>query len=81
MLKNQRPICNFEGRMSNDIYPESKTTKTASCSFCGKALGKEYFFVCHICGAKYCYTHMYRHGRAHKSQPKETPLVTKQVTE
>ncbi len=81
MLKCQRPKCNLQSRMSNDMYPESKTAKTASCSFCGKALGKEYFFVCHICGAKYCYTHMYRHGRAHKAQPKVTPLVPEQVTD
>ncbi len=71
----------MQSRMSNDIYPESKTTRTANCSFCGKGLGNEYFFVCHICGAKYCYIHMYRHGKAHKLQTKETPLVTKQVTE
>ncbi len=63
--------------MANEMYPESKTSKTASCSFCGKALGKEYFFTCHVCGAKYCYIHMYRHGRAHRLQTAPAPLVTK----
>jgi hypothetical protein len=64
--------------MANELYPESKTSKTANCSFCGKALGKEYFFVCHVCGAKYCYIHMYRHGRAHRLQSSSLPVVTKQ---
>lgn len=54
--------------MSNDVQKESERQKVSSCSFCGKALGKEYFFVCHVCGAKYCYVHMYRHGRAHRLQ-------------
>ena len=35
------------------------------CRFCGLALGREYYFTCHICGATYCYIHMWRHSRAH----------------
>jgi len=62
--------------LANEMYPESKQSKTASCSFCGKALGKEYFFTCHVCGAKYCYIHMYRHGKAHRLQNAQPPLVT-----
>ncbi len=60
--------------LSSDMRPESRTNRTSSCSFCGKQLGKEYFFTCHVCGATYCYIHMYRHARAHRLQ---TPLVTK----
>ena len=61
--------------MSNDLYPESKHDAT-SCSFCGKTLGKEYFFTCHVCGATYCYIHMYRHGKAHRPQAADTtPIV------
>lgn len=63
--------------MANEMYPESRAAKTASCSFCGKTLGKEYFFTCHVCGAKYCYIHLYRHGRAHRLTTPTTPLVTK----
>ncbi len=63
--------------LANEMYPESKQSKTASCVFCGKALGKEYFFTCHVCGAKYCYIHMYRHGRAHRMQTAQPPLMTK----
>jgi len=62
--------------MSNDVQKESERSKQASCSFCGKALGKEYFFVCHVCGAKYCYVHMYRHGRAHKVQSAPTLVLS-----
>ena len=62
--------------MSSDVHPVPKTTKASSCSFCGRALGKEYFFTCHICGAKYCYIHMYRHGKAHRPQAGGAHLVT-----
>ena len=46
-------------------YPETKT-KAVACNFCGRVLGKEYYFTCHVCGATYCYTHMYRHAKAHR---------------
>ena len=61
--------------MSRDVQKESEKEKASSCSFCGKALGKEYFFVCHVCGAKYCYVHMYRHGRAHRLQSAPTLVI------
>ncbi len=47
-------------------YPETGAGKVASCNFCNKLLGKEYYFECHICGATYCYLHMTKHSRAHK---------------
>jgi len=61
--------------MSNDMQHETGTQRSASCSFCGKALGKEYFFTCHVCGAKYCYIHMYRHGKAHRLQTAPTIVL------
>ena len=54
------------------IYPETKS-KSDGCSYCGKVLGKEYYFTCHVCGATYCYTHMYRHSRAHNVRT--TPVI------
>ena len=63
--------------MSSDVQREAKRSKASTCSFCGRALGKEYFFTCHVCGANYCYIHMYRHSRAHRAQP-SSPIVTKQ---
>ena len=59
------------------MHQESKTNKTPSCSFCGKALKQEYFFICHVCDAKYCYIHMYRHGRAHRVQTTAALVVAK----
>lgn len=61
--------------MSSDMQQQSRSTKTGSCSYCGKALGHEYFFTCHVCGAKYCYIHMYRHGRAHRPHVHAQPVV------
>jgi hypothetical protein len=29
-----------------------------TCGFCGVTLGDRYHFICHICGATYCYAHM-----------------------
>ncbi len=48
------------------MYPETKTKNVSTCSFCGRTLGKEYYFTCHICGATYCYIHTWKHSRAHK---------------
>lgn len=45
--------------------PKLNKKQGSSCSFCGKALGKEYFFTCHVCGATYCYIHKSHHSRAH----------------
>jgi len=54
--------------------PETKAkAKADGCNYCGKVLGQEYYFTCHVCGATYCYIHMYRHGRAHKYQA--TPVT------
>jgi hypothetical protein len=65
--------------LSTDVHHDQRATKASNCSFCGRALGKEYFFVCHICGAKYCYIHMYRHGKAHRPQAGGTPKVTERM--
>lgn len=46
---------------------EQAQRKDVRCSFCDKQISKEYFFVCHICGERFCYIHMYRHARAHSS--------------
>ena len=53
--------------MSN-TYPETGgSSKIATCNFCSKLLGREYYFTCHVCGATYCYIHLARHGKAHKA--------------
>jgi len=48
------------------MYSETKARSVATCSFCGRTLGKENYFTCHVCGATYCYIHMVKHSRAHK---------------
>jgi hypothetical protein len=58
----------------NPMYPEAATKKVTTCAFCGRLLGREYFFTCHVCGATYCYIHLSRHNRAHKPL---NPLVEK----
>ncbi|MDA4136780.1 MAG: hypothetical protein OK449_07280 [Thaumarchaeota archaeon] len=47
-------------------YPETTSAKVATCNYCSKALGKEYYFTCHVCDATYCYIHMTKHSRSHK---------------
>ena len=33
------------------------------CQYCGRRLEESgYHFMCHVCGANYCYIHMRRHG-------------------
>jgi hypothetical protein len=40
------------------------------CQFCGRRLEKDgYHFICHVCGANYCYIHMRRHDGAHPRVP------------
>jgi predicted transcriptional regulator len=48
-----------------------KSKAEPACNFCGRSLGREYFFTCHICGAKYCYIHMAAHSRAHRPPTQE----------
>lgn len=47
------------------MTPETKMKKVSTCSFCGRTLGSEYHFTCHICDATYCYIHMWKHSKAH----------------
>ena len=48
-------------------YSETGTKKANNCNFCMKALGREYYYTCHMCGATYCYIHTPKHARAHKA--------------
>lgn len=44
--------------MSSNTYAEARERTKATCGFCGRTLGTEYHFVCHVCGAAYCYAHI-----------------------
>jgi len=44
--------------MSTKLSTRNAGTTTFTCNLCGKALGKGYFYMCHVCGATYCYAHM-----------------------
>jgi len=44
--------------MSTKLSQRNAEKTTFTCSLCGKALGKGYFYMCHVCGATYCYAHM-----------------------
>ncbi|MDG6901440.1 MAG: hypothetical protein JRM80_05705 [Nitrososphaerota archaeon] len=44
--------------MSSQAYPSSQTKHGDTCWFCGRMLKAGYHFVCHVCGATYCYSHM-----------------------
>jgi len=43
--------------MSHWVYSDPKTRMEPSCGFCGRVLGRGFYFTCHVCGATYCYTH------------------------
>ncbi|HXW38028.1 MAG TPA: hypothetical protein VEJ36_09055 [Nitrososphaerales archaeon] len=43
--------------MSNKLSAGAEQSTQASCGLCGRALGKGFYFVCHVCGATYCYSH------------------------
>lgn len=32
--------------------------RSISCIACGKMLGVGYYFICHVCGNAYCFSHM-----------------------
>ena len=49
------------------MYSETGVSQVVSCNFCGKLLGREYYFKCHVCGATYCYIHIPKHSRAHRT--------------
>jgi len=55
------------------VRPETGTSKVEKCNFCMKVLGKQYHYICHICGATYCYIHITKHARAHKATMQVAP--------
>ena len=44
--------------MSSGISQRTERDSVATCGLCGKMLSQGYYFVCHVCGATYCYSHM-----------------------
>ena len=54
----------------SSIRPETGNPDMQKCNFCMRVLGKQYHYICHICGATYCYIHMTKHARAHKATMK-----------
>ena len=48
---------------------EAESRSAGHCRYCGHRLsGLGYNFVCHTCGAEYCYVHMRRHEMHHARQ-------------
>ena len=46
---------------------KAETQDEPTCRFCGGKFDLGYHFLCHTCGATYCYIHMGRHARAHST--------------
>jgi hypothetical protein len=44
--------------MSSDSRPGTLEKHEDTCWLCGRGLKAGYYFVCHVCGATYCYSHM-----------------------
>lgn len=44
--------------MSSEVYRGAQEKHQDTCGLCGRMLGSGYYFVCHVCGATYCYAHM-----------------------
>ncbi|MDV3244401.1 MAG: hypothetical protein LYZ66_04405 [Nitrososphaerales archaeon] len=44
--------------MGSEVQPGTQQRQEDTCGLCGKLLSKGYFFVCHVCGATFCYAHM-----------------------
>jgi hypothetical protein len=44
--------------MSSEVYPGTTGKHEDTCWLCGRMLKAGYYFVCHVCGATYCYSHM-----------------------
>ncbi|MDV3277536.1 MAG: hypothetical protein LYZ69_03595 [Nitrososphaerales archaeon] len=44
--------------MSSRTSQRAEDRPQAACGLCGRMLNHGYYFVCHVCGATYCYAHM-----------------------
>lgn len=44
--------------MSSEAQPATQEKHEDTCLLCGRMLKSGYYFVCHVCGATYCYSHM-----------------------
>lgn len=39
------------------MYQKQSEKGQPTCGYCGRALGNGFYYMCHICGATYCYAH------------------------
>ena len=44
--------------MSGEAFRSTQEREQDTCLLCGRMLSAGYYFVCHVCGATYCYSHM-----------------------
>ena len=38
-------------------YQRQTEKPQQACGYCGRDLGAGFYFMCHVCGAAYCYAH------------------------
>jgi len=66
--------------MTLDASRETETKDGPTCRFCGGKFDLGYRYMCHTCGATYCYIHMGKHARAHSPRNYEgKPLAPLEV--
>lgn len=39
------------------MYAGQQEKVQPTCGFCGRSLTGGFYYVCHVCGASYCYAH------------------------
>jgi hypothetical protein len=61
--------------MTLDASRETEARDEPTCRFCGGKFDLGYHYMCHACGATYCYIHMGRHMRAHSPSGQGKPSV------
>ncbi len=39
------------------MYASQEQKSARQCGLCGRSLGVGFYYMCHVCGATYCYAH------------------------
>ncbi len=43
--------------MSGGLFQRQAQRAVPACGYCGRTLSTGFYYVCHTCGATYCYAH------------------------
>ncbi len=63
--------------VSRGMYQRQSEKPQPTCGYCGRTLDTGFNYVCHVCGASYCYAHKPDRCDHRKGKPTPISVVTR----